>query len=88
MGIEACGGDILMLESIQELLKPISRFFYLITHPKVVFNWIVSVSYWLVVLISITSLLFFIATKSNKARQILGGTILAYILLKAIASVI
>lgn len=77
-----------MLESIQESLETISKFFYIITHPKIVFNWVVDISYWLVVLISITSLLFFIATKSNKARQILNGSILAYILLKAVASVI
>lgn len=77
-----------MLESIQESLKPISRFFYLITHPGVIFNWIIDISYWLVVLISITSLLFFIATKSNRARQVLNGSILAYILLKAVASVV
>lgn len=77
-----------MLESIQESLETISKFFYIITHPKIVFNWVIDISYWLVVLISITSLLFFIATKSNKARQILNGSILAYILLKAVVSVI
>lgn len=77
-----------MLDSIQKLLRPISKFFHLITHPKIIFDWVIDISYWLAVLISITSLLFFITTKSNKARRILNGSILAYILLRAIASVI
>lgn len=77
-----------MLESIQETLQPISRFFYIVTHPRVIFDWFVSMSYWLAVLVSITSLLFYIATKSKKSKQILNGSILAYILLKAVASVI
>lgn len=77
-----------MIESIQESLEPISKFFYIITHPRVIFDWFVGISYWLAVIISITSLLFFIATKSKKSKQILNGSILAFILLKAIASVI
>lgn len=77
-----------MIDNIQETLAPISNFFYIITHPKVIFVWIVGISYWIAVIVSITSLLFFIATKSKKSKQILNGTILAYILLKAVASVI
>lgn len=77
-----------MIEDIQTTLEPISNFFYTISHPKIIFDYIVGISYWLAVLISITSLLFFITTESKKSKQILQGTILAYILLKAIDSVI
>jgi len=77
-----------MIEDIQTTLEPISKFFYTISHPKIIFDYIVGISYWLAVLISITSLLFFITTESKKSKQILQGTILAYILLKAIDSVI
>lgn len=77
-----------MLENLETSLEPISKFFYIITHPIIIFNWFVAVSYWLAVLTSITSLLFFITTKSKKSKQIFQGTILAYILLKAIDSVI
>lgn len=77
-----------MLTRLEELLAPISRFFYIITHPKIVLIWIIDVSYWITVFISITSLLFFISTKSAKSRKIFQGAILAYILLKAISTVI
>ena len=77
-----------MLESIQETLQPISKFFYIITHPKVILDWFIDVSYWLAVLISLIALIFYISTKSDKSKQIFNGTIVAYILLKAIASVI
>lgn len=77
-----------MLADIRELLAPISKFFYLITHPKVVLIWIVDISYWIAVLISITSLLFFISTRSKKSKQILEGTIIAYILIKAVSTVL
>lgn len=76
------------MENIQETIKPIAKFFYIVTHPKTVFVWLINMSYWIAVLVSITSLLFFIATNSKKSKRILSGTILAYILLKAIASVI
>ncbi len=77
-----------MLDELNELLNPIAKFFRVITQPIIIFNWFVSVSYWLAVFISITSLLFFISTKSKKTKQILQGTILAYILIKAVASVV
>lgn len=77
-----------MLENIRELLEPISKFFYVITHPIIIFNWFVRISYWLAVWISLISLLFFISTKSKKSKQILQGTILAYVLIKAIESVV
>lgn len=77
-----------MIDNLQELLAPISKFFYIITHPKVVLTWIIDVSYWVAVIISITSLLFFIGTRSKKSKQILEGTILAYILIKAISTVL
>lgn len=77
-----------MLESIQETLQPISNFFYIVTHPKVILDWFIDISYWMAVLISLIALIFYISTKSDKSKQIFNGTILAYILLKAIASVI
>lgn len=77
-----------MLESIQETLQPISKFFYIVTHPRVILDWFIGVSYWLAVLISLIALIFYISTKSDKSKQIFNGTIVAYILLKAIASVI
>lgn len=77
-----------MIGNIETSLKPISKFFYIITNPVIIFNWIVGISYWLAVLISTTALLFFITTKSKKSKQVFHGAILAYILLKAIASVV
>lgn len=40
------------------------------------------------VIVSVISLLFLVTTKSKKSKQILEGTILAYILIKAISSVL
>ncbi len=77
-----------MLENIQETLQPISNFFYIVTHPRVILDWFVDISYWLAVLISIIALILHISTKSDKSKQVLNGTIIAYILLKAIVSVI
>lgn len=77
-----------MINDLIETLKPISRFFYLLTHPKIIFEYIIGVSYWLAVLICIASLIYYVGTKSRKSLQILNITIITYILLKAISAVV
>lgn len=77
-----------MLENLQNQLEPISKFFYIITHPRIIFDWMVVFSYWWAVLVSTISFIFYIATKSIKAKQICIGMIVAYILLKSISSVL
>ena len=80
--------NIPIISDIQTQLEPISKFFHIITHPSIIFNWIVDISYWLAVIIAITSLIFFVGTKSTKSKQIFEGSIIAYILLQAFASVV
>jgi hypothetical protein len=77
-----------IFQSLQETLAPISKFFYVITHPIVIFNWLVDVSYWLAVLISIACLIYYIGTKSRKPLRIMNFTIITYVLIKAISVVI
>lgn len=77
-----------MLEDIGKSLSIIAKVFYVITHPKVIFDWLVGISYWLAVLVSISSLIFYVTTQSARSKRILNATIVAYILLKAIASVL
>lgn len=77
-----------MMEGLKETLEPISKFFYIVTHPRVIFDWIIGISYWLAVLICIASLIYYIGTKSRKSLQILNITIITYILLKAISAVV
>ena len=80
--------NIPIISDIQTQLEPISKFFYIITNPRIIFDWIVGISYWLAVIISISSLIFYVGTKSTKSKQLLNGTIIAYILLQAFASAI
>lgn len=77
-----------MIEDLQKTLQPISNFFYIITHPRVILDWFIDISYWLAVLISVIALIFYVSTKSQKSKQIFSGTIIAYIILQAIVSVI
>lgn len=77
-----------MIDNIQKSIEPISKFFHIVTHPSLIFYWLVDISYWLALIISMISVLFIISTNSKKSKQVLQGTILAYILLKGIASAI
>lgn len=77
-----------MLDNLQNQLEPISKFFYIITHPSIMLHWLIAVSYWWATIISTTSFIFYVVTKSVKAKQICGGMIVAYILLKAMYSVL
>lgn len=80
-----------MLDKTGELIEtlgPISKFCYIITHPRIIFDWIISVSYWLAVLISIAALIYYVGCGSKKALRVLNFTIITYILLKSLAAVI
>lgn len=80
--------NIPIISDIKTQLEPISKFFHVITHPSIIFYWLVDISYWLAIIIAITSLIFYVGTKSTKSKQMFQGSIIAYILLQAFASVI
>jgi len=71
-----------------EVLKPISKVLHIITHPIIIWNGLISISYWLAIGVATTSLIFYVATDSKKCIRITTGIMVAYTLLKAIDGVL
>ena len=76
------------LSVISEVMKALGRVTYTITHPIIIWNWLMGVSYWLAVIICVMCILIYGIAKIRKASQIMWVTIIIYLVLKGVDMVI
>ena len=76
------------LEVIANSLKVISNVFHTVTHPIIIWNWLMSISYWIVTITCIVCTIYYVGTKSSKPIRIMGTVVITYILLKGVDTVI
>lgn len=74
------------LNPIPELIKilePISKVCYILTHPVIIWDFIMGVSFWIVVIIGTSSIILY-AVGYKKGMRLTGISFVAYTLLKGL----
>ena len=76
------------LTVIAESLKTIGDVFYVLSHPIIIWDWLVDFSYWLVVIISLFCIIYQAVTEDSKFSRIMWISIVTFILIKGVNSVL
>lgn len=76
------------LKSIVEAIEAIKKVLYVITHPIIIWNWFISVAYWIAVLLCVFCIIYYAATGSHKPARVMWVTIVTFILLKGVDMII
>lgn len=76
------------IKIIADVLKTIGDIIYVITHPIVIWNWFIGISYWIATIICSFCILYYAVTGSHKFTRIMWITIITYILLKGVDAAI
>lgn len=76
------------LKTIADALKTISKVFYVITHPSIIWTWFMEISYWLSVLIICICIIYYGTSKSPKASRLIWLVIVIYCMLKGVDMVV
>lgn len=72
------------LQIIVDFIETIKRGWYIITHPIVIWHWLMDVSYWIVSITSVICILYYAVTGHRKPLRIMNVIILTYIILKGV----
>jgi hypothetical protein len=76
------------LKAIADFFKAIGKIIYVISHPIIIWNWFMDISFWLACISICVCIIIYAATKIQKSIQIAWLIIVVFILLKGVDLVI
>jgi len=72
------------LRIIADVLQTIGDILYIIMHPSIIWNWLVTVSYWIVSIGCVVCMIYYAITKSKRWLKYIGSAIVTYTLVKGV----
>ncbi len=73
------------IEAIADFARVLKQIWHVITHPSIIWNWFLGISFWIACIGSVVCILYYAVTESKKPIQIMWVIIITYILIKGVS---